>query len=87
VTAFAAKLRTLLFAFPHFRNEDGNASMNTWSLYLISRWKQHPMTEGNSFTMNCSRRFGIEGESRRFGIENKGYLLLFGIAPKSNKKV
>jgi hypothetical protein len=37
VTAFAAKPRTLLFAFPHFRNEDENASINVWSLYLVSR--------------------------------------------------
>jgi hypothetical protein len=37
VTAFTAKPRTLLFAFPHFRNEDENASINKWILYLVSR--------------------------------------------------
>jgi hypothetical protein len=83
VTAFAAKLRTLLFAFPRFRNEDGNASMNTWSLYLISRL-EIVFDDRGKFIYN---EFQFEGESRRFGIENKGYLLLFGIAPKSNKKV
>jgi len=39
VTAFAAKLRTLLLAFPHFLNEDGKASRNTLILFVVSRLK------------------------------------------------
>jgi hypothetical protein len=37
VTAFAAKLSTLIVAFPHFLNEDENASINKWIVYLVSR--------------------------------------------------
>jgi hypothetical protein len=54
VTAFAAKPRTLIVAFPHFRNEDENASMNTWSLCVVSRLETDSDDE--------PRRFGIEGK-------------------------
>jgi hypothetical protein len=52
VTAFAAKLRTLIVAFPHFRNEDENASINRWICTLFQGWKPSPMTEAHKKRLN-----------------------------------
>jgi hypothetical protein len=77
VTAFAAKLRALIVADPHFRNEDENASINKWSLYLVSRL-EIVFDDRGKFIYN---EFQLEGE-----ISKTKVISYFFHCQKSNKK-